>query len=130
MTECDPRARSAFLGRIMDPRQIKEGIMLRKLLSVGVAMLAAALAACSDGTGGSTAGGDTSGARGSLIFNPPLRVATLTAGDLAATLNAQGTTGQQLLALATANITPGVLPCGVDIHYIQYGTIDGTTSGG
>jgi len=110
----------------MDLRQIKEGIMLRNLLSVGVAMLAAALAACSDGTGGSTAGGDTSGKPGSLIFNPPLRVATLTAGDLAAQLNAQGTSGQQLLALATANITPGVLPCGVDIHYIQYGTLDGS----
>jgi acetyl esterase/lipase len=109
----------------MDPRQIKEGIMLRNLLSLGIAVLAAALAACSDGTGGSTAGGDTSGARGSLVFNPPLRVATLTAVDLAAQLNAQGTTGQQLLALATANITPGVLPCGVDIHYIQYGTVDG-----
>jgi hypothetical protein len=113
----------------MDPRQIKEGIMLRNLLSLGIAVLAAALAACSDGTGGSTAGPDGSG-RGSLMFNPPLRVATLTAADLAAQLNAQGTTGQQLLALATAGITPGVLPCGVDIHYIQYGTVDGTTPGG
>jgi acetyl esterase/lipase len=97
---------------------------MRTLLSLGIALLAAALAACSDGTGGSTAGGDTSGARGSLIFNPPLRVATLTAVDLTAQLNAQGTTGQQLLALATAGIAP-VLTCGVDIHYIQYGTVDG-----
>src|SRR5215472_9854551 len=117
------------LGRTMDPRQIKEGIMLRKFLSLGIALLAAALAACSDGTGGSTAGGDTSGARGSLIFNPPLRVATLTAVDLAAQLNAQGATGQQLLALATAGptppFTPGAFPCGVDVHYIQYGTVDG-----
>src|SRR5215831_9413798 len=113
------------LGRTMDPRQIKEGIMLRKFLSLGIALLAAALAACSDGTGGSTAGGDTSGTPGSLMFNPPLRVATLTATDLAAQLNAQGTTGQQLVALATANITPGSFPCGIDIHYIQYGTMDG-----
>ena len=103
--------------------------MLRKLLSLGVAMLAAALAACSDGTGGSVAGGDTSGARGSLIYNPPLRVATLTAVDLTAELVAQGTTGQQLLALATAGTaTPGAVTCGVDIHYIQYGTVDGGTS--
>src|SRR5689334_11959 len=100
--------------------------MLRTLLSLGIAALAAALAACSDGTGGSVAGGDTSGARGSLIFNPPLRVATLTAVDLTAQLNAQGTTGQQLLALATAGTaTPGAVTCGVDVHYIQYGTVDG-----
>jgi pimeloyl-ACP methyl ester carboxylesterase len=99
---------------------------MRTLLSLGIALLAAALASCSDGTGGSTASTDTSGARGSLIFNPPLRVATLTAVDLTAQLNAQGTTGQQLLALATAGtLTPGVVTCGVDVHYLQYGTVDG-----
>src|SRR5262249_18899132 len=106
------------LGR-MDLRQIKEGIMLRNLLSVGVAMLAAALAACSDGTGGSTAGGDTSGKPGSLIFNPPLRVATLTAADLAAQLNAHGPTGQGLVALATPSITPRGLRCGGRLHTIH-----------
>src|SRR5262249_51631910 len=105
-------------------------IMLRNLLSLGITVLAAALAACSDGTGGSMASQDTSGAQGSLIWNPPLRGAKLTAADLAAHPKAQGATGPQPLALATAGITPGVLPCGVDIHYIQYGTIDGTTSGG
>src|SRR5262245_56525444 len=124
---CDrmgPRYPVRVSGRTMDPRQIKEGNMLRKLLSLGIAMLAAALAACSDGTGGSSTS-PGNGAQGTLIFNPPLRVATLTAADLAAQLIAEGTAGQQLLALATAGITPGVLPCGVDIHYIQYGTVDG-----
>src|SRR5215831_7154195 len=117
------------LGKTMDPRQIKEGIMLRKLLSLGIVMLAAALAACSDGTGGSTTDPNTNSARGTLIFNPPLRVATLTAPDLTAQLIAQGETGQGLLALATGGpgLTPGVLTCGVDIHYIQYATVDGQT---
>jgi len=98
---------------------------MRTLLSLGVAALAALwLAACSDSTGGSTASADTSGARGSLIYNPPLRIATLTAADLTAQLNASAT-GQQLLAVVTGQPTGGVLPCGVDFHYIQYGTVDG-----
>jgi pimeloyl-ACP methyl ester carboxylesterase len=99
---------------------------MRTLLSLWIAALAAALlAGCNDGSGGSTATMDGSTARGTLIWNPPLRVATLTAVDLAAQLNAQGTTGQQLLALASAGITPGALTCGVDVHYIQYATVDG-----
>jgi acetyl esterase/lipase len=99
---------------------------MRTLLSLWIAALAAALlAGCNDGSGGSTATMDSSTAQGTLIWNPPLRVATLTAVDLAAQLNAQGTTGQQLLALASAGITPGALTCGVDVHYIQYGTVDG-----
>jgi prolyl oligopeptidase family protein len=97
---------------------------MRSLLSLGVAALAALLlAACSDGTGGSSAAVDTSGARGSLVYNPPLRIATLTAADFTAQLNAQGLTGQQLLALVSGGT--GILPCGVDFHYIQYGTVDG-----
>jgi hypothetical protein len=65
---------------------------------------------------------DGSTARGTLIWNPPLRVATLTAADLTAQLNASPT-GQQLLAVVSGGT--GVLPCGVDFHYIQYGTVDG-----
>ena len=98
--------------------------MLRNLLSLGIALLAAALAACSDGTGGSTAGPSGTG-RGALLFNPPLRIATLTAADFTAQLNAQGPTGQQLLALVTAGTGTTSLPCGVDFHYIQYVTVDG-----
>lgn len=98
---------------------------MRTLLSLSIALLAAALAACSDGTGGSIANADTSGARGSLMFNPPLRIATLTAADFTAQLNAQGPTGQALLQVVTGQPTGGVVPCGVDFHYIQYGTVDG-----
>ena len=96
--------------------------MLRKLLSLGIAMLAAALTACSDGTGGSEVS-PGNGAQGTLIFNPPLRVVTITAADLTAQLSATPT-GQQLLQIA------GTPTCGIDVHYIQYGTIDGSTAGG
>ena len=99
---------------------------MRNLLSLGIAALAAVLlAGCNDGTGGSTATMDGSAARGTLIWNPPLRIATLTAADFTAQLNAT-TSGQQLLAIvSTGTPTPGALPCGVDFHYIQYGTVDG-----
>src|SRR3974390_468910 len=97
---------------------------MRTLLSLCVAAVAGAmLAACNDGSGGSTAANDGSLARGTLIWNPPLRIATLTAADFTAELNAQGPTGQQLLALVTGG--SGILPCGVDFHYIQYATVDG-----
>jgi acetyl esterase/lipase len=99
-------------------REIKETIM-RTLLNLCIAALAAALvAACNDGTGGSSAAIDGSGARGSLMFNPPLRIATLTAADFQAQLAATPA-GQQLL------LVTGVPTCGVDFHYIQYGTVDG-----
>jgi acetyl esterase/lipase len=92
---------------------------MRTLLRLGVFALAGLLAACNDGSGGSSVAVDGSGARGSLIYNPPLRIATLTATDLAAQLTASGTAGQQLLLIA------GAPTCGVDVHYIQYGTVDG-----
>lgn len=99
---------------------------MHKLTSLSLAVAAAALvAACSDGTGGSSSIVDGSGARGSLIQNPPLRIATLTAADFTAELNATPT-GQQLLGVVSLGTpTPGALPCGVDFHYIQYGTVDG-----
>ncbi|MES2185189.1 MAG: prolyl oligopeptidase family serine peptidase [Pseudomonadota bacterium] len=87
------------------------------LAAASVAMM---LAAC--GGGGSDSGGvsttDNSVTRGSLQFNPPLRVTALTAADFTARLNGS-TSGQQLLAVA------GVPKCGVNFHYIQYGTVGG-----
>src|SRR4029077_7611453 len=77
---------------ILDSLHQKEEITMHKLTSLCLAVVAAALvAACSDGTGGSSSIVDGSTARGTLIFNPPLRVATLTAADFAAQLNASGT---------------------------------------
>ncbi len=81
------------------------------------AAAALCLAACgSDTTSGTTA---TSDARGTLLHDPPFRIASVDAatfnGQLAATAS-----GAQLLQLA------GTPTCGVDFYYIQYNTVDGT----
>jgi hypothetical protein len=86
-------------------------------LWAAVGLTSCALAACSgdDSSGAS----DTPGApRGSLIQDPPSRTASLTASDFAAQLQAS-TAGQQLLAVT------GAPTCGIDTHYIQYGTVGG-----
>ena len=88
---------------------------------LGLTMVSAAamLAACG---GGSDLGGgtetDLSGARGSLMHNPPLRVTALSAAEFKDRL-AASPSGQSLLALA------GAPKCGVDVHYIEYGTVGG-----
>jgi len=58
-------------------------------------------------------------ARGSLLKNPPLRIASLDAATFAAELGATAS-GVQLLAVA------GTPACGVDFYYLQYNTVDGT----
>ena len=91
---------------------------------LGLTMVSAAamLAACG---GGSDLGGgtetDLSGARGSLMHNPPLRVTALSAGEFKDRL-AASPSGQSLLALA------GAPKCGVDVHYIEYGTVGGAVA--
>jgi hypothetical protein len=60
----------------------------------------------------------TSTARGTLIENPPFRIASLDAATLTAELNGSAT-GQQLLELA------GPPACGVDFYYLQYWTVGG-----
>lgn len=87
------------------------------LLAVASAVV---LSAC--GGGGADSGGpetvDNSGGRGTLQFNPPLRVTALTAAEFTARLN-ETASGKQLLAVA------GTPKCGVNFHYIQYGTVGG-----
>ena len=80
---------------------------------------AALLAACGGGsdTGGETVT-DNSGARGSLVHNPPLRVTAMTAAQFQERL-AESASGKSLLAVA------GAPKCGVSVHYIQYGTVGG-----
>jgi hypothetical protein len=93
---------------------------MRQLTFLAALSAALTLAAC--GGGGSDTGGasttDNSGARGSLQFNPPLRVTGLTASAFTAQLSANAT-GQGLLAVA------GTPKCGINFHYIQYGTVGG-----
>ena len=87
----------------------------------GVALTGAAvlLAACGGGsdTGGSSTV-DNSGARGSIVHNPPLRVVDLTAAQFAARLN-ETASGKSLLQIA------GTPKCGVNFHYMEYGTVGG-----
>ena len=94
------------------------------ILSNKLKFLAAALAttglltACgSSGSDGPT-GTDMSGTPGSLAHNPPLQVVALTARQFTDSLN-QSAAGQTLLALA------GTPKCGVDLRYIEYGTVGG-----
>jgi dienelactone hydrolase len=71
------------------------------------------------GGGGSTgATVNNSTTPGTLIQNPPLRVASANLAALTANFNAT-TSGQQLLAIA------GTPVCGIDYHYIQYATVGG-----
>jgi Prolyl oligopeptidase family len=76
-------------------------------------LIAALLSGC--GSDSATATTATSNARGTLIQDPPLRIASLSAADFAQQLGATAT-GQQLLALA------GKPACGVDVYYFQYWT--------
>ena len=92
--------------------------MIERVKGLGLAALAACLLAACGGNGSSGASVDASGARGSLIQNPPLRTASLTATDLSAQLQST-TSGQQLILVA------GTPTCGIDVHYIQYGTVGG-----
>jgi predicted small secreted protein len=61
---------------------------MEKVKSLGLVALAAFVLAACGGNGSSGADVDNSGARGSLIQDPPLRTASLTAADLAANLQA------------------------------------------
>ncbi len=87
----------------------------RKAMALA-ALWAGTLAACNDGSTGAVV--NTSTVQGTLIENPPLRVASLNAAALTTELNSSAT-GQQLLALA------GTPKCGVDFHYFQYQTVGG-----
>ncbi len=99
-------------------------------ISLAALTTALLLTACGGGGGGGPAGSQTSNpTRGQLAQNPPLRVASLSATEFAGELQAGGASGQQLLALALANMTGGAnlsaLPCGVDVQYLKYGTVGG-----
>ena len=84
-------------------------------------LLSACAAGLLSGCGGSgTSGGsvNSSSTRGTLIQNPPLRTASVTATDFTAQLNATSA-GPGLLQVA------GAPTCGIDFHYIQYATVGG-----
>jgi acetyl esterase/lipase len=80
------------------------------------AIAAVLLTAC--GSNSTTSELATSTARGTLIENPPLRIASLDAATFTSQLNATAS-GQELLAIA------GAATCGVDFYYVQYWTVGG-----
>jgi len=88
--------------------------MLRKVGVLGVAVAALGLTAC--GTNSPTGKVATSSQRGTLIDNPPLRIASVNAPDFAAQLGSTAS-GPQLLQLA------GTPACGVDFYYFKYWTV-------
>ncbi|MBV8210210.1 MAG: prolyl oligopeptidase family serine peptidase [Burkholderiaceae bacterium] len=98
----------------------------RKATRIALAAGAAfALAAC--GGGSSTQSANTAVAEGALIYNPPLRVGSVTAAAFTASLTSQAATSsaaaQLLTVLTGGHLLP--LPCGVDFYYIQYYTVGG-----
>jgi Prolyl oligopeptidase family len=79
---------------------------------------AAALGLSGCGADSPTATVSTSTARGTLIEDPPFRIASLNAATFAANLGASAS-GAQLLEVT------GPPTCGVDFYYIQYNTVGG-----
>lgn len=96
---------------------------MRKGRGLAIVSAIVLLVAC----GGEGANYNPNGGPGSLIVNPPYRVASLTAADFAAQVGATAS-GQQLLQVT------GQPKCGVDIHYIMFNTTgaagEATTSSG
>ncbi len=88
--------------------------MLRRGAAALCVVLAALLTGCGESSGTSTV--TTSTDRGTLIYNPPARLASLDAPTLAEELGST-TSGQALLELAGTPI------CGVDFYYIEYYTV-------
>src|SRR5579862_8788704 len=80
----------------------------------GAVFAAAFLSAC--GSDSTTSTMDPSTTHGTLVENPPLRIASLNAASFAAQLSAS-TTGAQLLQIA------GTPVCGVDFYYIKFRTV-------
>lgn len=86
----------------------------------GLFLSMALLAACGSNDDNASSGEQTESpapVRGSLIQSPPTRVASITSSDLLAALSASST-GQKILELITAP------ECGIDIHQLQYNTVD------
>ncbi|MGY0194941.1 alpha/beta hydrolase family protein [Leptothrix sp. BB-4] len=84
------------------------------------------LAACGGGSDSSEVTLNLTNDRGTIQRNPPTQLASLTAAQFSAQLRASSS-GQQLLQLAGLNPADANanLPCGIDLRYIQYGTVGG-----
>lgn len=87
-----------------------------RVWSLGIAIACTVLVGC--GSDSSSATLNESTARGTLIYDPPFRIASLDAATFAAQLTASAS-GQALLALS------GPPACGVDFYHVEYQTVGG-----
>ena len=86
------------------------------ICTLGIVVGSIGLAGCGSDTGSATVGVSTD--RGSLLFDPPFRIASLDATDFGSQLGATAA-GASLLAVA------GPPACGVDFYHIEYNTVGG-----
>ena len=80
------------------------------IFTIGIAVACAGLAGC--GSDSSSATLNTGTDHGTLIYDPPFRIASLNAADFGSELGATPS-GQSLLQLA------GAPACGVDFYHIE-----------
>jgi len=103
----------------MTERWAKGGSMIRLasgLVAIGIAIGCTGLSGCGSDSPSATL--NTSTARGTLIYDPPFRIASLNATDFGSQLGATAA-GQSLLAVA------GAPACGVDFYHLEYNTVGG-----
>ena len=93
---------------------------MKSIYSLSTALLAAAVLTACSGGGGDVAPGpaiDLTTARGTLVANPPVILASFpAAADFNAALSATAS-GRGLLSLA------GTPKCGINFHYMEYNTV-------
>ena len=94
--------------------------MKRFCSALGAMAVAVLVTACGSDT--QSAVENPSTAHGTLVEDPPLRIASLTAGDFQAQLASTGASGQQLLELTNDPV------CGVDFYYLKFYTLGGARS--
>jgi len=86
------------------------------ICAIGIAIGCTGLAGCGSDSSSATVG--TSTDPGTLLYDPPFRIASLNAADFGTQLNASSG-GQGLLAVA------GAPACGVDFYHLEYNTTGG-----
>jgi acetyl esterase/lipase len=86
------------------------------ICTIGIAIGCTALVGCGSDSESATIG--TSTERGTLVYDPPFRIASLNAADFGSELGATAA-GKSLLVVA------GTPACGVDFYHIEYNTVGG-----
>jgi hypothetical protein len=88
------------------------------ICTIGIAIGCTALVGCGSDTDSATL--STSTDRGTLVYDPPFRIASLNAADFGSQLGATAA-GKSLLVVA------GAPACGVDFYHLEYNTVGGAS---